>query len=159
MLELTLYEVLLTLRENLSAMSQLSTPSSSLFTVAWTFLMSLSDAKTVVSSAKWTKRIWFEDLYMHWYTKEKVLAQHRPLRSVRVWHSVTAVFDWNILFPVTEIGLKPAQHDTSDAFMPDLTHKYVMINCVQLMLLRNQDIQQWCSAWCLTMNKHNQEIQ
>ena len=34
-------------------------------------LMSLSDAKTVISSAKWTKRIWFEDLYMSLIYKRK----------------------------------------------------------------------------------------
>ena len=37
----------------------------------WTLFMSLSDAKTVVSSAKWTKRIWFEDLYMPLIYKRK----------------------------------------------------------------------------------------
>ena len=31
----------------------------------------LSDAKTVVSSAKWTKRIWFEDLCMSFIYKRK----------------------------------------------------------------------------------------
>ena len=51
-LEIIIYEVLLMLRESLLALSQLSTPTSYLFTVAWTLLMSLSDAKTVVSSAK-----------------------------------------------------------------------------------------------------------
>ena len=52
-------------------MSQLSTPTSSLFTVAWTLLMSLSDAKAVVSSAKWTKRIGFVDIYMSLIYKRK----------------------------------------------------------------------------------------
>ena len=67
-LEIIIYEVLLTLRESLLALSQLSAPTSSLFTVAWTLLMSLSDANTVVSSAKWTKRIWF---YMSLIYKRK----------------------------------------------------------------------------------------
>ena len=70
-LEIIIYEVLLTFRESLSVMSQLSTSTSSLFTEAWTLLMSLSDAKTVVSSAKWTKRIWSEDLCMLLMYKRK----------------------------------------------------------------------------------------
>ena len=49
----------------------LSTLTSSVFTVTWTLLMSLSVSKTVVSSAKWTKRIWFEDLYMSLMYKRK----------------------------------------------------------------------------------------
>ena len=36
-----------------------------------TLLMSLSVAKTVVSSAKWTKCIWFDDLYMSLIYKRK----------------------------------------------------------------------------------------
>ena len=45
-----------------------------LFTEAWTMLMSLSDAKTVVSSAKLTKRIsGLRINACHWYSKEKVL--------------------------------------------------------------------------------------
>ena len=63
-LEIIIYEVFLTLRESLVALSQLSTPTSLLFTGAWILLMSLSEAKTVESSAKWTKCSWFEDLYM-----------------------------------------------------------------------------------------------
>ena len=41
--EIIIYEVLLTFRESLLVLSQLSTPTSSLFTEAWTLLMSLSD--------------------------------------------------------------------------------------------------------------------
>ena len=59
------------LRESLLSLSQLSTPTSSLFTVAWTLLMPLSYAKTVVSSAKWTKCFIFEDLYMSLIYKRK----------------------------------------------------------------------------------------
>ena len=44
-LEIIIYKVLLTLRESQFALSQLSTPTSSLFTVEWTLLLSLSDAK------------------------------------------------------------------------------------------------------------------
>ena len=62
------------IQRSLLVLSQLSTPTSSLFTVSWTLLMSLSDAKTVVSSEKWTKHIWLENLCMsYWYPKEKVL--------------------------------------------------------------------------------------
>ena len=39
--------------------------------------------------------------------------------------------DKDILFPITQIRLKPALHDTSDALMQELTHHYVMINCVE----------------------------
>ena len=63
-LEIIIYEVLLRFRESLLVLSHLSTPTSSLFTVSWTLSMSLSHAKTVVSSAKWTKRIWSHDLCM-----------------------------------------------------------------------------------------------
>ena len=50
-----------------------SISTSSLFTVAWTLLMWQLDAKAVVSSAKWTKRIWFEDLYMLFDIQKRVL--------------------------------------------------------------------------------------
>ena len=70
-LEIIIYEGLLTFRESLLVLSQLLTPSSSLVTVTWTLLMSLSDAETVVSSAKWTKRIWLEDLCMSLIYKRK----------------------------------------------------------------------------------------
>ena len=62
---------LLLFRESLLVLSQLSTPTSSLFTEVWTLLMSLSDVKTVVSSAKWTKRIWVEDVCMSLIYKRK----------------------------------------------------------------------------------------
>ena len=51
-LEIIVYEVLLTWRESLLVLSQLSTRISSILTVARTLLISLSDAKTVFSSAK-----------------------------------------------------------------------------------------------------------
>ena len=53
-LVIIMYEVLLTFIERLLVLSQLSTHTSSLFTAVWTLLMSLSNPKTVVSSAKWT---------------------------------------------------------------------------------------------------------
>ena len=109
-----IYEVLLTLRESLLALSQVSTPTSSLFTVAWTLLMTLLDAKTVVSSAKWTKRNWFDDLYMSLICidpsqKKKYWAQHRSLWNTQcnAWGRGTAVFDWDVVLPITQIRLKP----------------------------------------------------
>ena len=40
-------------------------------------------------------------------------------------------FLFEILFPITQIRLKLALYDTSDAIMKELTHLYVMINCVE----------------------------
>ena len=54
-LEIIIYEVLQTFRESQLFLSQLSTPTSSLFTVARTPLMSQSDAKTVVFVSKMNK--------------------------------------------------------------------------------------------------------
>ena len=48
-----------------------------------------------------------------------------------VWHRGIAVFDWDILFPVTQIRSNLTWHDTSDGIMQELTHQYVMINCVE----------------------------
>ena len=78
-LEIIIYEVLLMLRESLLALSQLSTPTSSLFTVAWTLLMSLSDAKTVVSSANQQNASDMRIYTYHLYTKEKVLGPTQSL--------------------------------------------------------------------------------
>ena len=33
-----------------------------------------------------------------------------------------------MLFPATQIRLKPAMHDTSEAILQELTHQYVMVN-------------------------------
>ena len=41
------------------------------------------------------------------------------------------LIDLEVLFPVTQIRLKPVLHDTSDAILQELTHQYVMINCVE----------------------------
>ena len=43
----------------------------------------------------------------------------------------TAVFDRLFLFPITQIRVEPALHDTSDAIMQELIHQYVMINSVE----------------------------
>ena len=37
------------------------------------------------------------------------------------------------LFPITQIRLEPAQHDTSDAIMLELTHQYIVINCIECL--------------------------
>ena len=39
-------------------------------------------------------------------------------------------FPLRIWFLITQITLKPALHDTTDAVMQKLTLQYVMINCV-----------------------------
>ena len=71
----------------------------------------------------------------HWYTKERALGPTpslwNPQCNIWQWHRGTASFDWDILFPVTQIRLKPVLHDTSDAIMQELTYQYVMINCVE----------------------------
>ena len=70
-LEIIIYEVLLTFTESLLVFRRLSTLMGCQSTMAWTLSMSLSDAETVLSSAKWTKRIWFEDLCMSLTYKRK----------------------------------------------------------------------------------------
>ena len=72
-MEIIIYKVLLTFTESLLDLSQLSTLTSSLFTVAWTVLMSLSDAKTAVSSANEHNASDLRIYVCHWYTNEKVL--------------------------------------------------------------------------------------
>ena len=36
-----------------------------------------------------------------------------------------------LLFPIAQIRLKPALHDTTDAIMQELTHQYIMINYIE----------------------------
>ena len=48
-----------------------------------------------------------------------------------VWHGGTGVVDWDILFPITQIRIKPALHNTYDTIMQESAHQYVMINCVE----------------------------
>ena len=38
----------------------------------------------------------------------------------------TAVFDWHILFPITQIRQKPGLRDTSVASMQELTHQHML---------------------------------
>ena len=65
--------------------------------------------------------------------KKMYWAQHWTLWNTQcnVWDRGTAVFDWDVLFPVTQIRLKPVLHATSDAMMQEPTHQYDMINCVK----------------------------
>ena len=69
----------------------------------------------------------------HWYTKDRVLGPTPNLveHPSNVWHRLIAVFDWDVLFHVSQIQLKPVLHDTSDAILQKLTHQYVLINCVE----------------------------
>ena len=95
-------------RESLLALSHLSTLTNSLFSVAWTFIMSLSDVKTVVFVCKMYKThlIW-GSVHVIDIEKKKCRAEHRALRNT--WWNVfiwgTAVFDWD-MFPITQIRLE-----------------------------------------------------
>ena len=148
-LEIIIYEILLALRESLLALSQLSIPTSSLFTVAWTSLMSLSNAKTVVSSAKWTTRIWFEDLYMSLiYKRKSTRPNTEPCRTTNVTVDIEKLqflietycflllkcysnyYYYKIKLTLLKRVILSSQ-DSSDAIMQELTHQYVMINCVE----------------------------
>ena len=46
-------------------------------------------------------------------------------------HRKHEMFISSLTFPIIQIRLKPAVHDTTDATMQELTHQYVMINCVE----------------------------
>ena len=89
--------------------------------------------KSVVSSAKWTKHIGFEDLYMSLTYKRKSTG----LNTKPCWTA-------NVMFDIEELQFlmrhfvscysnktQPALHDTCNAIMQQLTHQYVMINCVE----------------------------
>ena len=134
-LELIIYEVLLTFRESLLVLSQLSTPTSSLFTRQEYCWCHCRMQKLLYRRQNWTKRNWSEDLCTSLMYKKKYWAQHRTLRNTQwnVWHRGAGVLGWDILFPITQIRLKPAQHDTSDASMLELTHQYLMINCIECL--------------------------
>ena len=122
LLKIIIYEVLLTLRESLLALSQVSTPTSSLFTVAWTLLM--FGCKNCCIISKMNKMHLIRgSIHVIDIQKKKYWAQHRPLWNPQcnVWDRGTAVFDWYVLF----------DWDTSDTIMQELTHQYVMINCVE----------------------------
>ena len=54
------------------------------------------------------------------------------------WWTPNVMFDieeleflTDILFPITQVRIKPAVNDTTDAIMLELTHLYVMINCAE----------------------------
>ena len=94
-LEITKYEVLNTFKESLLVLCQL------LFTVAWTLLMSLSDVKTVVSSAKEQAHLVWGSMHVIDIQNEKYCEKHRALWNTQcnVWHRGAGVFDWDKLFP------------------------------------------------------------
>ena len=54
-----------------------------------------------------------------------------PCGTPNVMFDIEKLFLVETYFPITQIRLKPAQHDTSDDIMQELTHKYVMINYVE----------------------------
>ena len=64
--------------------------------------------------------------------KKKYYAQHRALWNTlcNVWDRGTAGFDWDVLFPVTQIRHKPVIHDTSDAI-----YRRLLINMLWLTVL------------------------
>ena len=82
-MEIIIHEVLLTFRESLLILSPLSTPTSSLFTVAWTLLMSLSDAKNsyIVSKINKAHLVW-GSMHVIDIQKKKYWAKHRVLRNI-----------------------------------------------------------------------------
>ena len=72
----------------------------------------------IVSKMNKTHLIWGSQHVID-IQKKKYWAQHRALWNTHcnVWHRGTAIFDWDVLFPVTQIWLKPVLHDISDAIM------------------------------------------
>ena len=127
-----IYKILLMLRESLLALSQLSTRTSSLFTMARNIVNITVGCKKccIISKINKTHLIW-GSIHIIDIQKKKHCAKHQALWNTQcnAWHSGTVVFKWDILFPVTQIRLKPVLHDTSDAIIQELTHQYVMINC------------------------------
>ena len=106
-----------------------------LFTLAWTLIVNVTVSWkncSIVSKMNKTHLIW-GSIHVIDIQKKKYWAKHQSLWAPQynVWYRGTTVFDWEILFPVTQIRLKPTLHDTSDAIMQELTHQYVMINCVE----------------------------
>ena len=80
-----IYEVLLMLRESLLALSQLSTPTSSLFTVAWCIVNVTVRCKNCCSICKMNKMhlIWGHINVIDMQKKE-YWAQHQPLWNTHV---------------------------------------------------------------------------
>ena len=88
-LEIVIYEILLTLRESLLALSQLSTPTSFLFRVAWSLLSFTVGCKNCCIISKWTKThlIWG---YIHVIDiqKKEYWAQHRSCGTPNVMFDI-----------------------------------------------------------------------
>ena len=74
----TVYEVLLTLRESLLALSQLSTPTSSLFTVSWTLLSHCRMQKLLYHQQNEQNA---SDLRIYYYYYEKKVGSARLRES------------------------------------------------------------------------------
>ena len=132
LLEIIIYEVLQTLRENLLALSQLSTI---IILVINSYQFPSHTGMNIFNViVRWI--IWFEVLVID--IQQKMF----------VWYSGTAIFNLEILLPITQIRLIPALHDTTLAYL-SMCHD---------LLFKNLDIQQLCSVCGLTMSKHNHEI-
>ena len=99
---------------------------------AWTLTTMGCKNCPIISKMNKTQLIW-GSIHVIDIQKKKYWAQHRTLWNTQcnVWHRRIAVSDWDALFPVTQIRLKPVLHDTSDVIMQELTHQYVMINSVE----------------------------
>ena len=63
--------------------------------------------------------------------KKSTVSNTEPCVTPNVMFDIKELeFLTEILFPITQIRLKPVLHDTSDAIMPERTHQYLMVNCV-----------------------------
>ena len=73
----------------------------------------------IISKMNKTHLIW-GSIHIVDIKKKEYWAQHRSLWNTQciVWHRGIAVSDWDVLFPVTQIWLKPVLHDTSDDMIP-----------------------------------------
>ena len=72
----------------------------------------------IISKMNKTHLIW-GSIHVIDIQKKEYCAQHRSLWNTQcnVRHRGIAVCDWDVLFPVSQIRLKPVLHDTSDAIM------------------------------------------
>ena len=117
-LEIIIYEVLLTLRESLLVFN--------------TYQLPIHSGMDIVNVTVGCKNCCiFSKMHLIWGSihvvdiqQKRYWARHRALWNTQcnLWDRGTAVFDWDVLFPVTQIRLKPVLHDISDAIMQELTH-------------------------------------
>ena len=82
--------------------------------------------RTVVSSAKWTKRIWFEDLCMSMIYKRKSIGPNTdPCGTPNVMLDIENCSFWlRHIVSYTQIRLKQALHHTSCAIMKEVSPQY-----------------------------------